>query len=662
LEREPEPGAARPRAFSRLGSRRVLLGVGLLALLFAVGLVVTVLRIKQDLDRGREALAGLSLERLEGGLTDTITQASSRLDRAHDRAEDSVFLKPLTIFPVLGDHVDALRDLTGTASEIGAIGRRSASAIEDVLDRSGGDPLARLELLATAARELDRVETAVEDVDVGAEGRLVGPLSDARATLVQQLDEVPERFEDARAYLTALTTLLAGPSKYLVLAANNAEMRAGAGMPLQAGLATIEAGDISFGQFVQLANLRVPGTPGLLPGPWHTTYRNFKMGRSWVQTAVSPVFTSTAPVWAEMSAQSGSGPVDGVIEVDPIALRSLLEVIGPVEVDGTTYTSENIEAKLLYENYLEFDTVAERRGRQEKQGEVAQAIFDALKTRDIDIAELAIAMREAAEGRHLLAWSRDPGMQRIWEEIGASGEMPESALMVAVQNIAANKLDYFIEPRVTITAHEDTITEDWRVRVTVSIENPADAPTNDYIDGTHPDYRDGLHRAMVTLYMPGSAYNYRAIGGEVSEAGEDPPLQMVAQRVLVEKGETARPSFEFYLPDEHVGALVMPSARVEPQSYEVNGIAFDDRVPIPVLWVQADDGEQSPGAPAVAGALSLAGALAVLAGTRTRMRYATLRPLRPVPDLAQRALPFAFVLFLAAGGALVAGWLISSAQ
>ena len=80
-----------------------------------------------------------------------------------------------------------------------------------------------------------------------------------------------------------------------------------------------------------------------------------------------------------MAEQSGTGPIDGVLEVDPVALRSLLEVIGPVELDGVEYTAENIEAKVLYENYLSFDTVAERGGRQERQGEIAKAIFDALE-------------------------------------------------------------------------------------------------------------------------------------------------------------------------------------------------------------------------------------------------------------------------------------------
>ncbi len=658
MDREPKPGAARSRAFSRLGWRRLLLGAAVLALLYVVGVLVTVLRITSDLEGGRDALAELSIERLDGGLTDTISHASGRLDSARDRAAGSLLLKPLSILPLVGDQVDALRDLTGTAAEIGHIGERSAADIDDALDRSGSDPLARLELLSTVRRELDRIETAVEDIDVGARGRLIDPLADARTALVEKLDEVPEKFDEARAYVDALTGLLSGPTRYLVLAANNAEMRAGAGMPLQAGVVGIGAGDLAFGEFSQLANIRVPGTPDLLPPAWARTYENFLMGRSWVQTAVSPNFTTTAPIWAEMAEQSGTGPIDGVLEVDPVALRSLLEVIGPVELDGVEYTAENIEAKVLYENYLSFDTVAERGGRQERQGEIARAIFDALKTRDIDIADLALGLRKAAEGRHLMAWSRDAGMQRLWRQVGATGELTSSGLMVAVQNISANKLDYFIKPRVTITAYPVGTTA-WRVRVTVTIENPEDAPTNEYIDGTHPRYRDGIHRAMVTLYMPGNAYNYRAIDGDVSELGADPPVQMVAQRVLVEKGQTVRPGFEFDLPYAQVGAFVIPSGRVVPESYEVNGIAFNDAVPIPVLWFTPED-DESPGAPAVAGVLALAGAIAVLFGGRARLQIAAIRPLRAVPDLAQRAPTLGLVLYLAALAVLVAGALVSS--
>jgi hypothetical protein len=57
--------------------------------------------------------------------------------------------------------------------------------------------------------------------------------------------------------------------------------------------------------------------------------------------------------------------------------------------------------------------------------------------------------------------------------------------------------------------------------------------------------------------------------------------------------------------------------------------------------------------------LALAGALMLLVGIRARLQLATVRPMRPLPDLLQRAPSLAFVLFVAALGVLVAGVLIN---
>lgn len=630
-------------------------------MIVVLGAAIDLLRIKSDLEGGRDALTGLSLERLNGGLVDTIDGAADRLDRAQHRASTSLFLKPFTVVPLVRDQVDALRDLTGVTATIGRTGRRAATAIDKDLEASSKEPRARLELLHTMSTELDRIQDEVEHTDVGARGHLIGPLRTARQELVAELAKVPSRFDEARGYIDALTGLLGGPTRYLVLAANNAEMRGGAGMPLSGGVVTFADGDVSFGDFEPLANRHVAGTPDLLPQEWAQTYAQFKMGVSWVQTAVSPNFPTVAPVYAAMSAQFPTGPVDGVLEVDAVALRALLEVIGPVDYDGQTYTADNIEAKVLHDNYLAFDTVEERDQRQEVQGQLAKAIFDALKTRDFEIADLALGLRQAALGRHLLAYASDPAMQALWTDIGATGELPPTGLMVTVQNIAANKLDYFIRPRVTVTGFPDTATQSWKVRVTVTITNPDGVATNAYIDGTHPLYRDALHRAMVAVYVPKKAFGFRNINDPVSEEGLDPPLQMTATRVLVPRGDTVRTTFEFSLPIDQVGVVVLPSGRVNPVDYEVNGIRFTDAVATPAFWVSDLPPEPTAGAPGVAGVLSLAGALAVLVGVRARLRVAGTRPLRALPDLLQRAPSFGAVLFLAAIGALIAGALISSA-
>jgi hypothetical protein len=63
----------------------------------------------------------------------------------------------------------------------------------------------------------------------------------------------------------------------------------------------------------------------------------------------------------------------------------------------------------------------------------------------------------------------------------------------------------------------------------------------------------------------------------------------------------------------------------------------------------------------VAGVLALAGALAVLLGVQARLRLAAVRPMRPLPDLVQRAPSLGFVLFVAALGVLLAQLLINGA-
>src|SRR3546814_12458938 len=98
-------------------------------------------------------------------------------------------------------------------------------------------------------------------------------------------------------------------------------MRGGAGMPLSGGVVTFAGGDVDFGEFEPLANRHVPAVVDAASEELRSTYHEFRVGQSWLQTAVSPNFVETAPVYAAMSADFPTGPVDGVFEVDAVALR-----------------------------------------------------------------------------------------------------------------------------------------------------------------------------------------------------------------------------------------------------------------------------------------------------------------------------------------------------
>jgi hypothetical protein len=657
------------RAFLRFlrfwGRHRIAAVIVALLLVLAVGSVVDLLRMRSDLERGREALSGLELDNLDEGLVPTVERAAAEIRSADDIADDSPFLKVLGVVPGIRHQVHAVRDMTEIADALGGEGVRSAHTIDAVLQQAGGDPAKRVTLLDTVLDELDRIEDVVADLDEPGGGSLVRPLASARRQLVDELDRAPERLDEARFYVEGLRRLLIGPSRYLVLAANNAEMRGGAGMPLSGGVASIANGDIEFGEFKQLAYQRVGTPPVTYPKSWESTYYRWRFGRSFPETAVSPNFPITGPMYEVMGESLGFGRVDGVLEVDAVALRKLLEVIGPVELEGTTYDASNVERQILNQTYVDFSTIDVREDRVSLQANLAKAIFEAFRARDVPIADLAFALREAARGRHLLARSDDPAVQELWESVSADGSLLPQGLMVAVENIGGNKLDWFVQPSVVVNVLPE-ITGGWKARITVAVENPVPPPdqTSPYVQGDiegRPQ-RGGTHHALVAVYMPRAATGIRSLDVPFTEQGRDPPLVMAAKRVDIPRGETVRFAMEFSLPPDWFGAVILPSGRVRPVQYTVNGQVVTDAQAVPVFWVQPPEPEDTPGAVGVAGALALAGALAVLYGVRTRFRVAIERPMRPMPELALRAPAFGLMLFLAAIGTLVAGALISAAS
>ena len=649
-----------PRASSRAAwgwVRRHPLLAGGLALVGALllGLVIDVLRIRSEVDAGRGALTELSVDRLDGDLVGTIGSATAHLDRADRIADGSPFVSLLGVVPGAGRQVDALRTLTDAAADLGASAREAATAIDDDLESAGSEPAARIRLLDTISVELDRIEDEVAAIDLAEDEPLAGPLGDARSELRAKLDELPERFDEARTRVQALSRVLEGPTRYLVLAANNAEMRGGGGMPLSGGLLTIEDGDLEFGEFESTANRwAAPVDRELLPEEYAKTYRQFRVGESWLQTAVSPNFPLIGPIYDAMASTFPAfGPVDGVMVVDTVTLRHLLEVIGPVEVDGETFTADNIEQRILNENYLRFDTTSEDRSvRQEEQGAVATAIFDALKTSDVSVGELTTAMQDAAAGRHLLAYAEDDDVQDLFHEVGAAGFLPPSGVMVTVQNIAADKLDWYIDPSVTIQTTALEGEDAWKVRLTVEVPNPEREGDTEGVESYIPDLKDGIHRALVAVYLPAASFDIETLDLDFSEVGPDPPLLMVGKRIYIEEGASRSVAIEFKLPDTIPGFALLPSGRVRPMTVTVDGRTTTDAVRQQIQFDVPSDDDGLAVAPVIAALLALAGAVALLAAARRTAR-AGVRPLAASSSLELRLPSLGLLLVLAAGATLV---------
>src|SRR3546814_19312328 len=106
-----------------------------------------------------------------------------------------------------------------------------------------------------------------------------------------------------------------------------------------------------------------------------------------------------------------------------MALAALLEVVGPVEIEGVEYTAETAPQLVLNEPYLAFDTLDERDERLAAQRNLAGALFEAIQSRDIDPLDIVATLQDAAARRPLLVWSSDPGLQELFGEYAVQGAL-----------------------------------------------------------------------------------------------------------------------------------------------------------------------------------------------------------------------------------------------
>jgi Protein of unknown function (DUF4012) len=293
-------------------------------------------------------------------------------------------------------------------------------------------------------------------------------------------------------------------------------------------------------------------------------------GQEWRTTDTSPNWPAVAQIYARMSANSPFGKVDGVLFVDVVTLRSVLSVLGPVTVNGFQYSADNVLTQLLYTNYLVFPTADQTNTRRDVQSNVARATFTALRDSNFSIPKLAHELKQDAAGRHLLAWSASRAEEALWVKLGADGALAPDDFMVSVQNVSASKLDYFIQPIVTMQTQQ--LADHQQIDMYVTVTNPRRATSSAYIEGgTDCCVVPGDQRIYLLLYLPATAYNITSYKPEFSTAGTDGAMTVAGVIYVVPYGQTTSVHFSFQLPLSQTSVNLVPSARLQPEQYLING-------------------------------------------------------------------------------------------
>ena len=514
-----------------------------------------------------------------------LRSAEADFASAADRV-GSPLVAPLRVLPMVGRQLRSVDALTTAAEDLTGSTADAIEALAAEADRGAGTAAERLAAAQRTVVVVDELSDRLTAIDLGPSEALVRPLADARNRFAEEHERLVDTVEQATVAVRGVSDFLEGPTRYLVLANNNSEIRAGGGMPLQIGELTVVDGEMHLGDFSATAEMALP-EPGARVDPDVDALWSWLLpSQEWRNVNVTPRFDETARMASEMWASSGRGEVDGVMAVDVVGVQQLLALTGPVEVPGSvddpepfTVDADTIHGTILIDQYLDYtegsDVEALTAARRNRLGRVAAAVFDAVNTRSVSVSELIGVLEGAGAGRHVMFWSNVPVQQAGWEALGASGVLSEDTLLLSVLNRYGNKLDQFLKVDAVLAA---AIEGDLRqVTVTVTLTNTTPEGLPRYLAGPYADgAAAGDYGGILTLTMPAGAGNPRVTGARPVLAGPDGPTRVIGAEIELPRGTSTELSITFDLPLAWESIEVMPSARVPPVQWTAGDRTFSD--------------------------------------------------------------------------------------
>lgn len=564
--------------------RRLLLLGGIALTIWAVVAGLWLVRIASDLQAGRTAASSAREHIGPEEVADRVPladlrTASRRFGAARQRSQSWV-LTPLRVAPVIGRQLHSVRALSTAAEEIAAAGAEAVDRAGDVLDRPAEAGSGRVGQIRVLGELVDVVVERLAAIDdLGPVRGLLSPLADARNELASDLADARSSLTSAQIGARAALSLVTGPRRYLVLAGNNAEMRAGSGMWLQGGVLVTNDGKLTLESMQSLDRSQPPAGSVTPTGDLAARWGFLSPGDEWRNLMASPRFEDSAKLAAQMWKAAGRGDVDGVLVLDAVGLQAIVEATGPVRVDDRRIDADGVLDEVLHDQYLDVDLHEDGSNteRRESLARLTEAAVDAIDAGDYPVSTLMRTLGNAIAGRHLLAWSTDTVEDAGWEAAGMHGSLEPESLLVSILNRGANKLDWFLRTGATIDARRAR--GGWDVEVRITLENQAPEGEPEYIVGPTPglDLSPGEYRGILAVNVPGAASGARFDGVEhLAVAGRDGPTSVVGFQLELPPGERQSWTLRFHLPATVRQVRIEPSARVPAMRWQHGTDSWED--------------------------------------------------------------------------------------
>lgn len=491
LELPPEPPtpAHHPRKKRRWVLWSLLSVLGVFFIIVGVGLTRLIdggLQAKKALDEAQVVLQDADFD----AAADALDDAAHGIQRAQTGAAMLFFVRPL---PWVGDKfqageavLSALDKTVEVLVDAVAIGQDIASVVDgaDALLSLGGDSgggsgfdelsaETKAELfhkLSASVPELREMQIKLALAQEDLERFHDLDLDDSFASIVAPFEETLDDLKDGVdmiAPFAAIAEEFAGlgeDRQFLIMMLNETELRPGGGFMGNYGLLVTRDGDIKSLEVDDSYDVDeyVTDKPDYHVAPPAPIATYLKQPNWWFRDCTwSPDYPTTVETCVQLLRQEmayGGQPVPeihGAIAMTTKFIARLLDLTGPVTVDGQEFNSENVYEVLEYEVEIGYvhDGISEN-DRKKLVSDLADEVMERVKS--LSPSEWPDVMRmfhDAFEAKEFAVYSANKETQLFLEDAGWAAHLDpttaDDVLMVVDANLGGYKSDPVVERTIT---------------------------------------------------------------------------------------------------------------------------------------------------------------------------------------------------------------------
>jgi len=566
-----------------------------LGVYFGIGIVRVLEAGLQLKAAGEQAKTALDEGDISGG-AEALTSVITSLNALQSGAEYFSLLEPL---PFVGDQLkgakatvnaaletavaveDGLHILLESAKAVqgagGVVGEVSGSAeSRSYSSLSSDEKELLLQSLAASLPDLRKMQIklrlASQDLDRLDELNLSPVFTNAIAPLKEKLPELITAV-DIIVPFAAIAPEYAGlghEKQFLVLFLNNDEIRPGGGFIGVYGLMTIKNGDIETMVTDDSYNVDkfVEGHDDYYVTPPYPLREYLIPEWYFRDSAWSPDFTQTAKDATQLFRQEigfGGQPIpeiSGVVGITPSFISRVLEFVGPITVEGQTFTSENIADELEYQVEQQYDIDGKP---PEQRKEIVSKVTDEMVHRLMALppsrwTDFFKIMHAGFNKKEIALMSFHAKTQASLEDSDWAGVLnpaqSDDLVMAVDANLGALKTDPLVDRHITYSIKPYGS----GYRATTSIEY--------HNTGTKYDWRTTRYRTYARVYAPLGSTFVSSEGSLTNDVSRNPSrtpdtvdvanelgMTSFGAFTAVELGETRTLSFTYDLPLAVVSAI-----------------------------------------------------------------------------------------------------------